>query len=762
MTRKSPTAALPVDLAGPFRAAFPGAGYFYLYDPARFGGKGYGARIAREPTLDDVKAHLGEGPGIVAVPLLTDNHVWWAALDLDERPTDWVALAKRAELAGLPVTVTRSKSGGAHVWLTFTQPLPAVEVRKALAAIAAKLSLPATIEMFPKQERLEPGEYANGINLPYAGGSGRVGITADGKELTLREFLSRLTEMSVGPEQLADLGAGGSRRRDGADPGSPRGNPGAGGRNNYLMKRAGFLYARAGLSREAVEAAIFEENAKADPSADPNFALGPLPESEVRALLDSAWKIHSRKDGPPSWVEELNADHAVVRLGGTVVVMREHKDPATREPLVSFSSAGALNTWLASRGTIRIGRQYKPLGAAWLESPHRREYADGVAFAPGSDLGPTTYNIWRGWAVEPGPIADGTGCARFLAHTRDVICDGNEDYARYVIGWLAHMVQFPAELPETAIVLQGENGVGKGAWVQYIADVLRPHFAHIQDSERLTARFNAHVLGKLLVFADEAYFAGDRRHAGQLKGLITERVQVLEKKFVEPITLRNYTRLILASNEDWVIPTDRDARRFLALEVNGDRAGDHAYFEDLIRERRAGGPAALLAFLRAYDLTGFNIRAVPTTDALAKQKMHSAGSEEGFVLSLLLSGRLPGKEERPGRVAFTLLVDEYIKTAQRRGVPRRSSENTLAHRLKGTAKRAGLLVPDKIDKMSTYVHPTGRFNENVEITEIKHGTVWQLPDLKTCRMRLEKVFRQKLDWESGPDEWVAKDADVPF
>ena len=71
-----------------------------------------------------------------------------------------------------------------------------------------------------------------------------------------------------------------------------------------------------------------------------------------------------------------------------------------------------------------------------------------------------------------------------------------------------------------------------------------------------------------MLFADEAFFAGDRSHESILKALITEETLMIEPKGVDPFAVRNCLHLIMSSNNDWVIPAGADARRYFVLGVS--------------------------------------------------------------------------------------------------------------------------------------------------------------------------------------------------
>ena len=66
--------------------------------------------------------------------------------------------------------------------------------------------------------------------------------------------------------------------------------------------------------------------------------------------------------------------------------------------------------------------------------------------------------------------------------------------------------------------------------------------------------------------------------------------------------------------------------------------GDHAYFAAIWKQMEAGGYAAMLHDLLALDLTTFNVRAVPTTEGLQRQRKLSLQTTEAWWLDCLERG----------------------------------------------------------------------------------------------------------------------------
>ena len=197
---------------------------------------------------------------------------------------------------------------------------------------------------------------------------------------------------------------------------------------------------------------------------------------------------------------------------------------------------------------------------------------------------------------------------RLQDHILNVVCSGNTEHRDWLMGWMARLVQRPGEQGEVAVVMRGIEGAGKGTLAKALLHILGQHGLAISNAKHLTGNFNGHLRDYVLLFADEAFFAGDRAHVGVLKALITEPTLTIEAKFQNAVQMPNFVHLMMASNEDWVVPASLEARRFFVLEVSAAKANDHAYFAAIWAEMEDGGYEAMLHDLLDHDLTFFNHR----------------------------------------------------------------------------------------------------------------------------------------------------------
>lgn len=305
-----------------------------------------------------------------------------------------------------------------------------------------------------------------------------------------------------------------------------------------------------------------------------------------------------------------------------------------------------------------------PYSKVWKTSDRRRYYRRGFVLDPGDACDRNTYNLWKGFGVEPKPGE----WSRLREHITDVLADGNPAYAGYIINWSAWSLQNPATPPRVALVFKGGEGVGKGVFCNALVRAFGVHGLRVQNMLHVAGRFNAHLRHCCMLFADEAIVPNSEGE-GTLKGLITEATIPIEAKGVDTVSAPNHLHIVMASNKEWVVPAGDGARRFAAFAVPDHRKGDAEYFSALFTEIENGGLAAMMHDLLARPLGSWHPeQARPDTDELARQKINSLEPIPKTFLDCLVIGQLPeGEELGDGSMLLpTKALTEEVRRATRR------------------------------------------------------------------------------------------------
>ena len=411
-------------------------------------------------------------------------------------------------------------------------------------------------------------------------------------------------------------------------------------------------------------------------------------------------------------LQDMNRNHAIGMISGKTVIMnsfhvkgRGYKD-ITYQRHDDFIKQ--YKNQIHKCKSIKIDKTGDPyifhssldIGNIWLTWKYRRQY-DDIDFHPeGNRLNyeKTTWdsfddwssasssNKWQGDGRRRGliqfinqDIVDSIdseetavkGCKLFRQHIKHVICGKYEGeikakLLKYILYWFSSaLTNHTDDRTTVALVLRGGQGVGKGSLANNFGDLFGRYYLHLQDSNRLGDRFNDYMANKLYVFVDEALFAGDSSQIGLLKSMLTERTFMVETKHLPAYVAINYRCFIYASNENWVVPTDADDRRYMVVDVQNkedvnwrklNENGREGYFNDLHHEWNNGGKEHFYWYLKNasfFDgVEDFNFE---------EERPVTSGSVDQLIFSSPLVGWLQRIIENGGHYARRFGKEDVIK-----------------------------------------------------------------------------------------------------
>jgi hypothetical protein len=474
---------------------------------------------------------------------------------------------------------------------------------------------------------------------------------------------------------------------------------------------------------------------------DPDFKISSSVLDKARPERYAAEQIAgAREEAINPALREINAHHAVIESdpGGRCTVMEECYDGILKRWYPVYQSFDAFkNRYSNQRVSVTTstgGSKSVPLGAWWLMQEERRQF-NKVVFWPNADVPADQFNLWRGFAVKP---LVGSKHENYLALLQTVVCDNNYEAYRYLIRWMARAVQLPDKPGEVAVVLRGKKGTGKSFTVQAFGRLFGQHFIQVNSPKMVVGDFNAHYRDCVVLFADEAFHAGDKLHEGALKGLITEPTRVIEAKGVNAEVAPNFIHVMMASNDEWVVPASADERRFFVMNVSDERLQDTAYFASLRRELEDGGFENLLHYLQNLDLGDFEVRAVPSTPGLDQQKIASLPPEAQAILELLNEAVLPNNAEAAANIAATNDQDRAEGAPGLMGLRTDARNRVPAMRF----------VSDR--RYAQCLRSIGC--EGVRLSRYGNRAGWRFPPLNEARARFERSFGN-VTWSNDAQEW---------
>lgn len=453
-------------------------------------------------------------------------------------------------------------------------------------------------------------------------------------------------------------------------------------------------------------------------------------------------------------LRKMNERHAIIgNIGGKCRVIEEVEDDILGRSKLTISSFEDLRNRygniMVEVGQDKDGKAIRiPLGKYWLAHPRRRQF-DFMRFMPQGDK-EGVYNLWRGFSVEPKP----GDCSIYLQHLKENVCGSNEDHYDYLIRWMARAVQFPASPGEVAVVMRGGKGVGKSIVASIFGRLFGRHHLHVANPSHLVGNFNAHLRDVICLFADEAFFAGDKKHESVLKMLVTEDSIPIEQKGVDVETYPNYVHLIMAANDPHVIRASGDERRYFVLEVGDKVKQNKKFFSDMVEQINNGGLEALLFHLQSLDLESFQVRDVPQTDALQEQKLLSMSIDEEWWYRKLQNGRLLDSDgEWTRETPCDMMINDFTAYAEKWKFNRRGNETSLGRFLTRVCPHI-----TRQQKRITVDEPAEDGRPSRKKKRIYH---YDFGSLKDCREAWEKTYGRVM-WDTEDSPFVSELVKDPF
>ncbi|MCI0598595.1 MAG: DUF5906 domain-containing protein [Beijerinckiaceae bacterium] len=269
------------------------------------------------------------------------------------------------------------------------------------------------------------------------------------------------------------------------------------------------------------------------------------------------------------------------------------------------------------------GNQKKIQTAAWLDK-HRP--VETMTWAPGESMlipdrlisdggwisrkGVTCFNLYR-----PPPLVphNGAEASQWLDHVRKVFPDD----ADHIVKWLAHRVQHPEQKINHALILGGNQGVGKDTLLEPVKRAIGPwNFLEVSPQQTLEP-YNG-FLKSVVLRVNEARDLGDIdrfKFYDHMKAYTAAPPDMLRvnEKYLKAHYVFNCTGVIITSNhktDGIFLPAD-DRRHFVAWSDLVKEDFEAEYWNNLWSWYEHGGFTSVAAFLCNLDISGFDPKAPP-------------------------------------------------------------------------------------------------------------------------------------------------------
>lgn len=214
-----------------------------------------------------------------------------------------------------------------------------------------------------------------------------------------------------------------------------------------------------------------------------------------------------------------------------------------------------------------------PAVKVWAENKFRVE-VHGKKFCPEEQNRITAdgyYNIYNGFVATPTFEGEDEYVGLWEAMLYGLCWELTEDEAKWFRQRIAWIFQHPGERAQSACILRSDlEGVGKSLLVNTLVRLAGEHGKVLTDAS-LGSKFNSEYEGALIVHFEEVASGRGIEARSFLKTLITTREITVNRKFVQPYTIQNYTNVFMTSNQAAPLGiTSTYDRRMFVLSVPTD------------------------------------------------------------------------------------------------------------------------------------------------------------------------------------------------
>jgi hypothetical protein len=283
-------------------------------------------------------------------------------------------------------------------------------------------------------------------------------------------------------------------------------------------------------------------------------------------------------------------------------------------------------------------------------------------------------NLYRPPTIQPkaGPVDP------WLNHIRRLF---GED-ADHIVKWLAHRVQRPHEKINHALVLGGEQGIGKDTLLEPVKQAIGPwNFVEVSPQQVL-GRFNGFVKSVILRVS-EARDLGDTDRLAfcdHMKTYTASPPDVLrvDEKHRREYAIPNLCGVIITTNHkaDGIhLPAD-DRRHFVAWSGLTKQDFTENYWRELYDWFANGGNEAVAEYLATLDLSDFNAKAPPPKTQAFWEIVNASCAPENAELADILDGL-----GRPAAVTLEMLISKGTDDSFTEWLHDRKNRRRVPHRL---------------------------------------------------------------------------------
>lgn len=537
-----------------------------------------------------------------------------------------------------PSLLVRSRSGnGIHIYLLFTQPRSAKTVRAYLTHILADCGYSPgnggvaanQVELFPKQDAVPADGLGNLVGLPFSG----KGAALDPQTFDVVDEIAITICDRAFPEGKKEKAKKDNPQPDDDDDDKPSGfeailaeigdGTGLEGFNEPLYRAAASYVAKfyelldveklKALMRKAIDEApkgpgrttAEIENYKSDKKLDSYIKPAIRKFIEERGVTKEHFYFHpsgkyiftpSSELWPGPSVDKRINPIPLVKSDGSPLMTGKGKTKKVKTMLASdwVSKYRSVEQMTWAPGYPQLIKDLLVADGGFVEHP-----------------GAVIFNLYR---PPPEIMTENTPDVSMWT---DHIYKVYPDEAQHIIKYLAYKVQFPGEKINHALVLGGEQGIGKDTLFEPAKRAVGPWNCQEVSPQKILGTFSGHLKAVLLRVSEARDLGGDTRFNfyDKMKTILTvppDTIQINEKHLPE-YYIANVCGVIITTNNkhDGLHLNPDDRRHFVAWSSLTKEDFTAGYWTQLWNWYEHGGCKAVASYLMKLDLSDFDPKAPP-------------------------------------------------------------------------------------------------------------------------------------------------------
>ena len=269
------------------------------------------------------------------------------------------------------------------------------------------------------------------------------------------------------------------------------------------------------------------------------------------------------------------------------------------------------------------GRQQVLSASAWLD---RNSAVEQMTWAPGEPMlikgrlvanggwvgreGVTCFNLYRPPTIQH---RDASKARPWVKHIYKIY--GKD--AKHIIKYMAFKVQRPQEKINHALLLGGEQGIGKDTICEPLKYAVGPWNFEEVSPKQVCGRFNGFVKSVILRISELRDLGDGNRFDfyEHMKVFTASPPDVLrvDEKHLREYSVFNVCGVIITTNykTNGIYLPAEDRRHFVAWSNLKKENFDQAYWDEIWKYYETGGFGHVAAFLAGLDIADFNPKAAP-------------------------------------------------------------------------------------------------------------------------------------------------------